>query len=145
MKADRKRLKGEKTDLVSQMQQLYATLESREEQLRDFIRNYEQHRKVSASQSLPSPARPCPPLSDIHNPPFFSWPNTVPALNPRALLAALLCASFQSGHSRSQPSSRAVSLGGQAWTAWTWESSCVRSLFLWTLDLTLEPQFPLLW
>lgn len=47
MKADRKRLKGEKTDLVSQMQQLYATLESREEQLRDFIRNYEQHRKVS--------------------------------------------------------------------------------------------------
>lgn len=47
MKADRKRLKSEKTDLVSQMQQLYATLESREEQLRDFIRNYEQHRKVS--------------------------------------------------------------------------------------------------
>jgi len=47
MKADRKRLKAEKTDLVSQMQQLYATLESREEQLRDFIRNYEQHRKVS--------------------------------------------------------------------------------------------------
>lgn len=54
MKADRKRLKGEKTDLVSQMQQLYATLESREEQLRDFIRNYEQHRKVSASPV------PCP-------------------------------------------------------------------------------------
>ncbi|NWS45790.1 KAZRN protein, partial [Probosciger aterrimus] len=47
MKADRKRLKVEKTDLVSQMQQLYATLESREEQLRDFIRNYEQHRKES--------------------------------------------------------------------------------------------------
>nr|XP_036855479.1 kazrin isoform X3 [Manis javanica] len=47
MKADRKRLKGEKTDLMSQMQQLYATLESREEQLRDFIRNYEQHRKES--------------------------------------------------------------------------------------------------
>ncbi|KAK2121760.1 hypothetical protein P7K49_003146 [Saguinus oedipus] len=47
MKANRKRLKGEKTDLVSQMQQLYATLESREEQLRDFIRNYEQRRKES--------------------------------------------------------------------------------------------------
>ncbi|XP_078498913.1 kazrin isoform X8 [Lissotriton helveticus] len=47
MKADRKRLKVEKTELVSQMQQLYATLESREEQLRDFIRNYEQHRKES--------------------------------------------------------------------------------------------------
>lgn len=53
MKADRKRLKGEKTDLVSQMQQLYATLESREEQLRDFIRNYEQHRKVSAAPAAP--------------------------------------------------------------------------------------------
>ena len=54
MKADRKRLKGEKTDLVNQMQQLYATLESREEQLRDFIRNYEQHRKVSAPHPTPS-------------------------------------------------------------------------------------------
>lgn len=48
MKSDRKRLKAEKADLVNQMQQLYATLESREEQLRDFIRNYEQHRKVRA-------------------------------------------------------------------------------------------------
>ncbi|XP_061583349.1 kazrin, periplakin interacting protein b isoform X4 [Cololabis saira] len=47
MKADRKRLKVEKADLVSQMQQLYATLESREEQLREFIRNYDQHRKES--------------------------------------------------------------------------------------------------
>ncbi|XP_060926416.1 kazrin, periplakin interacting protein b [Limanda limanda] len=47
MKADRKRLKGEKADLVSQMQQLYTTLESREEQLREFIRNYDQHRKES--------------------------------------------------------------------------------------------------
>lgn len=46
MKSDRKRLKAEKADLVNQMQQLYATLESREDQLRDFIRNYEQHRKV---------------------------------------------------------------------------------------------------
>ncbi|KAJ3586502.1 hypothetical protein NHX12_012900, partial [Muraenolepis orangiensis] len=45
-KADRKRLKAEKADVVNQMQQLYATLESREEQLRDFIRNYDQHRKV---------------------------------------------------------------------------------------------------
>ncbi|XP_038161844.1 kazrin-A isoform X3 [Cyprinodon tularosa] len=47
MKSDRKRLKAEKADLMNQMQQLYATLESREEQLRDFIRNYEQHRKES--------------------------------------------------------------------------------------------------
>ncbi|XP_056896124.1 kazrin-like isoform X2 [Takifugu flavidus] len=45
MKSDRKRLKAERADLMNQMQQLYATLESREEQLRDFIRNYEQHRK----------------------------------------------------------------------------------------------------
>lgn len=47
MKADRKRLKVEKADLMSQMQQLYTTLESREEQLREFIRNYDQHRKVT--------------------------------------------------------------------------------------------------
>ncbi|XP_063798999.1 kazrin isoform X4 [Pseudophryne corroboree] len=47
MKSDRRRLKSEKADLVSQMEQLYSTLESREEQLRDFIRNYEQHRKES--------------------------------------------------------------------------------------------------
>ncbi|XP_046882063.1 kazrin, periplakin interacting protein b isoform X2 [Hypomesus transpacificus] len=47
MKEDRKRLKVEKSDLVNQMQQLYTTLESREEQLRDFIRNYDQHRKES--------------------------------------------------------------------------------------------------
>uniref|UniRef100_A0A096LRK9 Kazrin, periplakin interacting protein b n=1 Tax=Poecilia formosa TaxID=48698 RepID=A0A096LRK9_POEFO len=47
MKADRKRLKVEKSELVNQMQQLYTTLESREEQLREFIRNYDQHRKES--------------------------------------------------------------------------------------------------
>nr|XP_061803071.1 kazrin-like isoform X2 [Nerophis lumbriciformis] len=47
MKSDRKRLKAEKAELVNQMQQLYSTLESREEQLRDFIRNYDQHRKES--------------------------------------------------------------------------------------------------
>lgn len=69
MKADRKRLKGEKTDLVSQMQQLYATLESREEQLRDFIRNYEQHRKVSTQPPpLPSPP-PTSPLITAPPPP----------------------------------------------------------------------------
>lgn len=101
MKADRKRLKGEKTDLVSQMQQLYATLESREEQLRDFIRNYEQHRKVGVSLD------PCPPLS----PPSLSCPLFLPsplrhtqshlhseasmasALNPRAPLTALVSSS----------------------------------------------------
>ncbi|XP_036387709.1 kazrin, periplakin interacting protein b [Megalops cyprinoides] len=45
MKDDRKRLKAENEDLLKQMQELCATLESREEQLRDFIHSYEQHRK----------------------------------------------------------------------------------------------------
>lgn len=58
MKADRKRLKVEKADLVSQMQQLYTTLESREEQLRDFIRNYDQHRKVTLTVFEPTLLQP---------------------------------------------------------------------------------------
>ncbi|XP_017263888.2 kazrin, periplakin interacting protein b isoform X3 [Kryptolebias marmoratus] len=47
MKADRKHLKVENSELVSQMKELYLTLENREEQLREFIRNYDQHRKES--------------------------------------------------------------------------------------------------
>lgn len=47
MKSDRKRLKGEKLDLLSQMKQLYSTLEEKETELRDFIRNYEQRVKES--------------------------------------------------------------------------------------------------
>lgn len=73
MKADRKRLKGEKADLAKQMQQLYATLESREEQLRDFIRSYERHRQVRAGplHALPRPlssppARPRARLCSCH-------------------------------------------------------------------------------
>ncbi|XP_050412103.2 kazrin isoform X2 [Patella vulgata] len=42
MKADRKRLKGEKLELLKQIKQLYDTLEEKESELRDFIRNYEQ-------------------------------------------------------------------------------------------------------
>lgn len=42
LKADRRRLKAEKFDLLNQMKQLYATLEDKEKELRDFIRNYEQ-------------------------------------------------------------------------------------------------------
>ncbi|XP_046390832.1 kazrin isoform X3 [Ischnura elegans] len=42
LKADRKRLKAEKFDLLNQMKQLYGTLEDKEKELRDFIRNYEQ-------------------------------------------------------------------------------------------------------
>lgn len=70
MKADRKRLKGEKTDLVSQMQQLYATLESREEQLRDFIRNYEQHRKVRAPPLPGHQPSPPPGTGGLSHPPW---------------------------------------------------------------------------
>lgn len=44
LKADKKRLKAEKFDLLNQMKQLYATLEDKEKELRDFIRNYEQVR-----------------------------------------------------------------------------------------------------
>ncbi|XP_076451782.1 kazrin-like isoform X2 [Babylonia areolata] len=42
MKGDRKRLKTEKVELLHQMKQLYVTLEDKESELRDFIRNYEQ-------------------------------------------------------------------------------------------------------
>lgn len=42
MKADRKRLKAEKLELLNQLKQLYGTLEDKEGELRDFIRKYEQ-------------------------------------------------------------------------------------------------------
>lgn len=45
MKSDRKRLKAEKLELLNQMRQLYSTLEEKETELRDFIRNYEQRMK----------------------------------------------------------------------------------------------------
>ncbi|XP_053379298.1 kazrin-like isoform X2 [Mercenaria mercenaria] len=47
LKADRKRLKGEKLELLNQMKQLYGTLEDKESELRDFIRNYEQRMRES--------------------------------------------------------------------------------------------------
>ena len=47
LKADRKRLKAEKVELLGQMKQLYVTLEDKEGELRDFIRNYEQRMKDS--------------------------------------------------------------------------------------------------
>nr|CAD7425230.1 unnamed protein product [Timema monikensis] len=47
LKADRKRLKAEKFDLLNQMKQLYGTLEDKEKELRDFIRNYEQRMRES--------------------------------------------------------------------------------------------------
>lgn len=45
LKADRKRLKAEKYDLLNQMKELYATLDDKEKELRDFIRNYDKVRK----------------------------------------------------------------------------------------------------
>uniref|UniRef100_A0A0A9YN59 Kazrin-A n=2 Tax=Lygus hesperus TaxID=30085 RepID=A0A0A9YN59_LYGHE len=42
LKADRKKLKSEKYDLLNQMKQLYATLDDKEKELRDFIRTFEQ-------------------------------------------------------------------------------------------------------
>uniref|UniRef100_A0ABD2XD27 SAM domain-containing protein n=1 Tax=Trichogramma kaykai TaxID=54128 RepID=A0ABD2XD27_9HYME len=47
LKADRKRLRAEKYDLINQTKALYATLEDKERELRDFIRNYEQRLRES--------------------------------------------------------------------------------------------------
>ncbi|KPI94379.1 Kazrin [Papilio xuthus] len=49
--SDKKRLKAEKFDLLNQMKQLYATLEDKEKELRDFIRNYEQMRSRGGASS----------------------------------------------------------------------------------------------
>jgi hypothetical protein len=53
VKADRKRLKAEKYDLLNQMKQLYSTLEDKEKELRDFIRNYEQVKGSAFSLRMP--------------------------------------------------------------------------------------------
>jgi hypothetical protein len=47
-------LKTEKVDLLMQMKQLYATLEDKEAELRDFIRNFEQvgHGQTLARKEL---------------------------------------------------------------------------------------------
>ncbi|XP_060519601.1 kazrin isoform X2 [Cylas formicarius] len=42
LKADKRRLKAEKYDLLNQMKQLFSTLEDKEKELRDFIRTYGQ-------------------------------------------------------------------------------------------------------
>ncbi|XP_046635868.1 kazrin-like isoform X1 [Daphnia pulicaria] len=49
LKADRKRLKAEKFDVLNQMKQLYATLEDKEKELREFIRAYEKRMRESES------------------------------------------------------------------------------------------------
>ncbi|GAB6019271.1 hypothetical protein CHUAL_000871 [Chamberlinius hualienensis] len=55
LKADRKRLKAEKFDLLNQMKQLYGTLEDKEKELRDFIRTYE-HKVQETNPGLPQKA-----------------------------------------------------------------------------------------
>ena len=45
VKADRKRLKTEKADLLSQMKRLYTTLEERDAELKEFISDYEDRMK----------------------------------------------------------------------------------------------------
>jgi len=47
LKADRKRLKGEKLELLNQLKTLYGTLEEKEAELRDFIHTYEQRMRDS--------------------------------------------------------------------------------------------------
>ncbi|KAG5899795.1 hypothetical protein JTB14_006128 [Gonioctena quinquepunctata] len=47
LKADKRRLKAEKFDLLNQMKQLYSTLEEKEKELRDFIRSYGQRARDS--------------------------------------------------------------------------------------------------
>lgn len=47
MKSERKKLKGEKMELLNQMKQVYGILEEKESELREFIRNYEQQMKTS--------------------------------------------------------------------------------------------------
>lgn len=60
LRSDRKRLKAEKFDLLNQMKQLYATLEDKEKELRDFIRNYEQRiRESDASLQQLSTGKIC--------------------------------------------------------------------------------------
>ena len=47
LRRERKQLKSEKLDLLNQLKQLYAILEDKEKELRDFILNYEQRMKDS--------------------------------------------------------------------------------------------------
>ncbi|XP_030755835.1 kazrin isoform X2 [Sitophilus oryzae] len=52
LKADKRRLKAEKYDLLNQMKQLFSTLEDKENELRDFIRTYGQVRDETSLQQL---------------------------------------------------------------------------------------------
>lgn len=48
MRSDRKRLKSEKIELLNQAKELYSTIESKENELRDFLRHYESKTKETS-------------------------------------------------------------------------------------------------
>uniref|UniRef100_A0A182QC21 SAM domain-containing protein n=1 Tax=Anopheles farauti TaxID=69004 RepID=A0A182QC21_9DIPT len=51
LKLERKKLRADKNDLLSQVKQLCASLQEKEQELRNFIRNYEQRVRESESNS----------------------------------------------------------------------------------------------
>ncbi len=48
MRLERKRLKSEKVELLNQVKELYKTIESKENELRDFLRHYEEKTKETS-------------------------------------------------------------------------------------------------
>ncbi|XP_058064502.1 kazrin [Anopheles bellator] len=52
LKLERKKLRADKNDLLSQVKQLCASLQEKEQELRNFIRNYEQRIRESESNSV---------------------------------------------------------------------------------------------
>lgn len=49
MKSERRKLKAEKTDLLAHVKQLCASLQDKEQELRDFIRNFEHRMRETES------------------------------------------------------------------------------------------------
>ena len=52
LKTDRDRLKLDKAELLSQIQETQKTIDDKEEQLREFIRDFNQQMKVSSVASI---------------------------------------------------------------------------------------------
>ena len=52
LKIDRQRLKSDKTELLNQIQEMQKTIDDKEEQLRDFIREFELQMKVSRASRI---------------------------------------------------------------------------------------------
>lgn len=49
LKIERKRLKCEKVDLLNQTKELYKTIEAKENEIRDFLRHYENKTRETAN------------------------------------------------------------------------------------------------